>query len=43
MLLTLLFFLNIASVLGHEAVHITPTALSEYSNIAGVFLIKLQR
>ena len=32
-----------ASVLGHEVVHITSTALPIYSNCAGVFLIKLQR
>ena len=36
-------FFNIASVFGHEVVHINSTALSIYSNCAGVFLMKLKR
>ena len=33
-----LCFINVASVLGHEIVHITSNPLSIYSNCAGVFL-----
>ena len=42
-LLNVLCFLNIATILGHEVVHITSTALSIYTNCAGVFWIKLKR
>ena len=42
-LLNALCFLTIASVLGHEIVHITFTALSIYPNCTGVFLMKLKR
>ena len=42
-LLNGLCFLNMASVLGHEAVHVNSTARSIYSSCAAVFLIKLKR
>ena len=38
-----LCFLNMASVLGHEAVHVNSTARSIYSSCAPVFLIKWKR
>ena len=41
--MNILCFLNIASVLGTEVVHITFAALFIYPNRAGVFLTKLQR
>ena len=41
--MNVLCFFNVASVLGHEVVHVTSTPLSIYSKCAGVFLIKLQR